>query len=162
MKTESVLNVLMYLFRNHMSENTEIQDVPSGKLIDHLEKIGFQRAAIQQAFAWLERLNDIQTNDEALKKNQGLRVYSDFEREVFDNECLGFLHFLEAQHILTPYTREIVVHQALELADDEEEEIDISLLKWVALMVLFNQPDERQALQCMEFLVLDDTSGTVH
>lgn len=161
MKTESVLNVLMYLFRHHMSEDAEIQDVSRGKLVDHLEKVGFQRTAIQQAFAWLERLNDLQTNDQALKENASLRVYNDFEKEVLDNDCLGFLHFLMEEKILTAYTRELVVHQALELAADDEE-VDVSLLKWVTLMVLFSQPEEQYALQCMEFLVLDEASGTVH
>ena len=161
MKTESVLNVLMYLFRHHMSEDAEIQDVPRGKLVDHLEKVGFQRSAIQQAFAWLERLNDLQTNDQALRENKSLRIYNEFEKEVLDNDCLGFLHFLVEAKILTPYTRELVVHQAMELAADDEE-VDVSLLKWVALMVLFSQPDDKLAMQCMEFLVLDEASGMVH
>ncbi len=161
MKTESVLNVLMYLFRHHMSDHTELTDVPRGSLIDHLEKIGFQRSAIQMAFAWLERLNDQDYADEALKQNTTVRIYNDYELELLNLECRGFLQFLEEQRILTPYTRELVIHQAIALAH-EDEEIDVSLIKWVALMVLFNQPDEKNALQCMEFLVLDDTTGTVH
>lgn len=162
MKTESILNVLMYLFRNHMSEDTVIDDVPRGKLIDHLEKIGFQRSAIRQAFAWLERLNATVADPDALNKPHKLRIYNDYENELLDVDCRGFLHFLEQEGILTPYTRELVIQQAIELAEDGDEEIDISLIKWVALMVLFNQPEEKRALQCMEFLVLDDTSGTVH
>lgn len=161
MKTESILNVLMYLFRHHMSENTVIDDVPRGKLIDHLEKIGFQRTTIRQAFAWLERLNASEVDSHALNQTQKVRIYNDYEADVLCIECRGFLHFLEQEGILTPYTRELVIQQALELAENDEE-VDVSLVKWVALMVLFSQPEEKRALQCMEFLVLDDTSGTVH
>lgn len=37
----------------------------------------------------------------------------------------------------------------------EDDEIGIAQVKWVTLLVLFNQPEEETALACMERLVLE-------
>lgn len=158
MKEESILNVLMYLFKNHMQHNCELDTVQT-KLFRQLEELGFRRKVIHQAFEWLSNLS--QENYEAIQLPQtnSLRVFTDFECELLNMECRSFIISLEQQGILNPYTRELVISQAMEL---EVEDIDISLIKWVTLMVLFSQPEEKHALSCMEFLVLDDTVGGIH
>ncbi len=158
MKEESVLNVLMYLFKNHMHENCGL-DAGQSKLLPKLEELGFQRQTIDQAFSWLNNLTRANWAPLQLPRQNSLRVFSDYECDVFDLDCRRFLMMLEYQAILNPHTRELVINQALEL---EPEGIDVSLLKWVTLMVLFNQPDEKHALSCMELLVLDDTIGGIH
>ena len=158
MKEESVLNVLMYLFKNHMQDNCELDTVQT-KLLQQLEDLGFRRQAIHQAFDWLDNLT--QEDFQAIQhpKKSSIRVFTEYECELLNMECRQFLISLEQQGVLNPHTRELVINQALEL---EPEDIDISLIKWVALMVLFNQPDEKHALACMEFLVLDETIGGLH
>ncbi|WP_423063162.1 DUF494 domain-containing protein [Candidiatus Paracoxiella cheracis] len=157
MKEESVLNVLMYLFKNHMQDNCEL-DTIQAKLLLQLEELGFRRKVINQAFEWLENLSR-ESQEPILQPSKcSLRVFSDYECELLDIDCRSFLISLEQQGILNPQTRELVISQAIEL---EFEGIDVSLLKWVTLMVLFNQPDEKHALACMEFLVLDDTIGGI-
>lgn len=158
MKEESVLNVLMYLFKNHMQESCEL-DTGELKLLVKLEELGFRRKAIDRAFTWLNNLTTGTRKPIDLPKKESLRVFNEYECDLLDMECRRFLLMLEQQGILNPHTRELVINQALEL---EPEGIDISLLKWVTLLVLFNQPDEKHALACMELLVLDDTIGGMH
>jgi Smg protein len=74
-------------------------------------------------------------------------------------ECRNFIIALELQGILSPLTREVVIHQTLELI---HEGIDLNLLKWVTLMVLFNMPNSEHALSHMEFLVLASAIDTIH
>lgn len=158
MKEESVLNVLMYLFKNHMLQNCEL-DTIEAQLLLQLEELGFRRKVIHQAFEWLENLS--QGNNHAIQPSQekSMRVFNGLECELLDLQCRSFIIALEQQGILNSHTRELVISQALEL---EVDTIDISLIKWVTLMVLFSQPEEKYALSCMEFLVLDDTIGGIH
>ncbi len=157
MKEESVLNVLMYLFRNHLQENLE-PDESESSLIFHLEEVGFERKAIIQAFEWLENLHE-QTHTPISLSTDSLRIYTAEECQKINPHCRGLLTYLEQEGILKPHTREMVINQTLEL---EIEGIDASLIKWVTLLVLFNQPEDKEALACMEFLVLDDTIDSIH
>lgn len=159
MKEETVLNVLMYLFRHHMHNHNIELDATQSKLTQQLEKIGFRRKVINQAFDWLDKLAQGTNTPIILQKDHAMRIYSPYEQERLDADCQGFILFLEQQNILTPHTRELVVSQALEL---NAEKLDISLIKWVTLMVLFNQADDTGALACMEYLVLDETMGAKH
>lgn len=158
MKDESVLTVLMYLFKTHIQENHSL-DVGEKTLLLRLEELGFHRAVIDQAFHWLNNLSQRVHEPMQPPDKNSFRVFSDYECTLFDKECLRFLVVLEQHSILNHHTRELVINQAIALAS---EGIDVSLLKWVTLIVLFNQPDEKQALASMELLVLDDTLGGIH
>lgn len=157
-RDESVLNVLMYLFKHHMHENCEL-DMLQPKLLTQLEEQGFRRKVIDRAFTWIDNLTRGTREPIQLPHRGSLRVFSDYECELLDVECRSFILTLEQQGILNAHTRELAINQALEL---EPEGIDISLFKWVTLLVLFNQPDEKHALACMEMLVLDETIGGIH
>jgi len=158
MKEENVLNVLMYLFKNHMQNSCEL-DTMQVTLLPQLEELGFQRKTIYQAFEWLENLAKEESETIQLPQNRSLRVFTEYECELLSMACRSFLVSLEQQGVLNAQTRELVINQVLELA---AEDIDVSLIKWVTLMVLFNQPDEKHALACMELLVLEDTVGGLH
>jgi len=158
MKEESVLNVLMYLFQNHMKESCEL-DRDAGSIIHALEEAGFPSPVINEAIHWLETLIKDDTQLIHAPRETSTRVFTPEEKEFIDPECLNFILSLETQGILTPETREIVINQAMTLGS---ELVDITLVKWVTLMVLFNQPHCENALACMEFLVLDNTLGGVH
>ena len=158
MKDGSVLTVLMYLFKNHMQENCTL-DAGEKKLFLRLEKLGFHRAVIDQAFRWLDNLSQGVHEPMQLPTKNSFRVFSDYECELLDSDCRHFLITLEQQSILNSHTRELVINQAIELIS---EGIDVSLLKWVTLMVLFNQTDKKQALVSMKLFVFDDTLGGMH
>jgi Smg protein len=44
----------------------------------------------------------------------------------------------------------------------ESEDFDLDQLKWVVLMVLFNQPGHEAAYTWVEDLVFDDTVNCLH
>ena len=159
MKENSVLHVLMYLFQNHMQNDCEVDEVDMD-LVEQLESAGFVLPVINQAIGWLSNLS---TENDATKLttpgDNAYRVFTGYELEMLGTDCINFIGDLERQGILNPTTREIVLHQAIEL---RSEGIDLNLIKWVTLMVLFNQPDEGEALSCMELLVLENPFGGIH
>lgn len=157
MKEASVLNILMYIFHNHMEKDQKIS-IDDMELVDELKSAGFHAISIGKAFRWLHHLTVL--TDKTLPLSQhAFRVYNEQELWLIDPECRSFILSLEHQGILTPTTREVVIHQTLELI---HEGVDINLIKWVTLMVLFNTPDCDDALAHMEFLVQSDAFDTVH
>ena len=154
---ESVLGVLMYLFHNHMEKDNEI-NLNDMELIDELKSAGFHAHNIGKAFRWLHHLIEYSEQETPPSANS-YRVFSEEECLLLSFESRSFILSLESQGILTPLTREIVIDQALELVN---EGIDLNLLKWVTLMVLFNLPGCETALSHMEFLVLSNTFDNVH
>ena len=83
MKEESVLNVLMYLFKNHMQENCEL-DIGESKLLLQLEELGFRRKVIDQAFTWLNNLSRGCREVIHRPKDDSLRVFSEYECEILN------------------------------------------------------------------------------
>ncbi|MCH9744448.1 MAG: DUF494 domain-containing protein [Gammaproteobacteria bacterium] len=157
-KEENVLTVLMYLFKHHMQENCEVEN-DEEKLISKLEEIGFRRPTIHKAFNWLTNLADLENTQPKNEQPQAIRVFAEEECKMLDIESRNFLLSLERQGILSPYMREVVINQVIQL---EQEGVDLNLIKWVTLMVLFNQPKSDPALSLMELLVLDESRGGIH
>lgn len=159
MKEHSVLGVLMYIFKHHMQQNCEI-DAEEENLLPSLEQIGFKRNTIIQALSWLGNLTQVSHNKPNEPRDKSFRIYSEYECEYLDLHCQSYILQLEQQGVLNAVTREIVISQVIEL---ENEGIDVNLIKWVTLMVLFNQTNDDQALAYMEFLVLNgNDDGSIH
>ena len=146
----NTLSALMYLFKHHMRNDCQL-DKAEVELLDELEDVGFEPIVIEHAFSWLHELALHSKSKSTLPGNTSMRVFSDHEKVYFDNECQDFIMMLDAQSILNPFTREMVIHQVMTLG---AERIDVALIKWVTLMVLFNQPDSQGSLVSMERLVL--------
>ena len=153
----TTLDILMYLFHHHMERDQHI-DLNDMELVDELKSAGFHAHSIGKAFRWLHQLTQWSEQD-IPPSDTSFRVFNDEECALISPECRHFIVSLEQQKILSPHTREIVIHQAMELM---HEGLDLNLLKWVTLMVLFNTPDNENALKHMEFLVLNDSFESVH
>jgi Smg protein len=156
---ENALDVLMYLFHNAMEVDVEV-DVDRDRDFVQWELLaaGFPLREIDQAFAWLDSLVD--RPPAALPVNpRACRIYVPAELARLDVECRGFLLFLEQSGILDPETRERVIDRAMALDADE---IDVYELKWIILMILFNQPGQEEACAWMEDLVFDAAPGYLH
>jgi Smg protein len=158
---ESVFDVLMYLFENYMSEEAPEMDQDRETLKSELLRAGFHDREIGKALDWLEGLAQLQhaAVSPLVKPTRAMRIYSAQELEKLDLDCRGFLLFLEQMGVLDPPTREMVIDRAMAL---EGAEMDLDQLKWVILMVLFNQPGHEAAFAWMEDLVLDDMTTTLH
>lgn len=153
---ENVLDVLMYLFQNYMSDEVEAEpdrDTVQNELLE----AGFPSLEISQAFDWLEGLVEQQDMPvDLLNGERAFRIYTPRESRKLDIECQGYLLFLERTGIVSSQTRELVIDRVMALQTDD---IDLHQLKWIILMVLFNQPGQEEAYAWMEDMVFDDWSG---
>lgn len=158
---ENVLEVLMYLFENYMDDDTEF-NADQETLAAKLREAGFRRGEINKAFTWLEDLSSMceeNSTDSNAGKRLSLRHYSAEENEKLDTGAKGFLLFLEQHGILDAATREMVIDRVMAL---DTEEFDLEQLKWVVMMILYNQPGRDQAYAWMEDLVYDEIQGHLH
>lgn len=157
---QDVFDILLYLFENYMYEEGDL-DQDRETLRKELADAGFRQNEIGKAFDWLEGLAAMQDSPEALPpaRQHSIRLYGDDELERLDTECRGFLLFLEQMGVLDHTTREMVIDRVMALDSDE---VDLEQVKWVVLMVLFNQPGQEAAVAWMEDLVLDEMAGLLH
>jgi Smg protein len=143
---ENVLDVLMYLFEHSIDEESE-EEPDRAELERHLDEAGFAQGEIDRALGWLDRL--MSETPLAARGGDGAaqRIYADEERKRLNTDARGFLLHLEQNGLLTAGTRELILDRVMEL---DAEEIDLDQLRWVVLMVLFNQPDDSIAYSRLE------------
>ena len=155
---ENTLDVLLYLFQNFMDGEFEI-DPDRDLLEDQLVEAGFQPYEIDKAFLWLDDLSTQQEKQGAIQHNGSFRVFVDEELSSLDLECRDFLLYLENMGVLTPENRELVIERVMAL---DSNDFDIERLKWVILMVLFNQPEESSNYEWIENMVFDSSLESLH
>lgn len=160
---ESILDVLLYLFEHYFTDDADLvrdrDSLRSGPLFDELGKAGFSPAEINKAFEWLDALAEQRPSASAPRANGPVRVFFGPELDKLDVECRGFLLFLEQHGVLDADQRELVLDRAMAL---DQDEIDLDDLKWVVLMVLFNQPGSEAAYAWMETQMFEDEPEPVH
>lgn len=164
---ESILDVLLYLFEHYFADDADlVRDrdcLRSGPLFDELGQAGFTPAEINKAFEWLDALarqRPAVRPDAAMARAGGpTRVYAGPELDRLDTDCRGFLLFLEQHGVLDAGQREVVLDRAMAL---DQDDIDLDDLKWVVLMVLFNQPGAEAAYAWMETQIFEQEPEPVH
>lgn len=155
---EDMFEILMYLFENHMQGDCKLH-ITEEVLMAELERVGFNSLTIDKALDWLDGLIQVQEQTAPITATESARVFTTQEAQKLGPEVIGFLLSLQNMNILNTITRELVIDRLMAI---EEEDIDLPQVKWVTLLVLFNQPDEEAALACMENLVLENTSYGLH
>lgn len=160
---EGILDVLLFLFEHYLDADADLvrdrDELRSSALLAELGEAGFSAAEVHKAFDWLDALAE-QRPQVALARADGpVRVYSAPEVARLDVHCRGFLMFLEQHGVLDADQRELVLDRAIAL---EQEEIDLDDLKWVVLMVLFNQPGSEAAYAWMQTQMFEDEPEPVH
>lgn len=153
-----MFEVLMYLFENHMQSSCKLHLTEDALMLE-LEDAGFNPATIDKALDWLDGLITLQENTTEQSTVKSIRIYIPHERYKLNTKIIGFLLFLEQVCILNTITRELVIDRLMAI---EDQEVDLPQVKWVTLLVLFNQPDQEAALACMENLVLENTVYGLH
>ena len=155
---ETILDVLLYLFENYFYDDPDaVRDRDS--LQHGLIQAGFSPTEISKAFDWLEALANQRPTLANPRANGPVRVYVEAEVDRLDQECLGFLMFLEQHGVLDADQRELALDRAMAL---DQEEVDLDDLKWVVLMVLFNQPGAEAAFAWMENQMFGDDPEPIH
>ncbi|MGO8830921.1 MAG: DUF494 family protein [Steroidobacteraceae bacterium] len=155
---DNVLDLLIYLFENYMSTDEEPRP-DRNTLKTELDKAGFPEPDIDRALEWLDGLSGEQLGKVAEATARAVRVFSSQELLRLDTDVRGYLMYLENVHILSGTQRELVIDRLMAL---EADEIDIEQVKWVVLMVLFNQPGQESAYAQMEDLVFEERSDALH
>ena len=155
---ENVFDVLMYLFENYYMDEENPVTPDRESVQQELHNAGFPAPEIEQAFNWLEDLAT-GTPPPVMQAEHSLRLFSRQETERLDTECQGLLLFLEQMGVLNPISRERVIDRAMALENDD---FDIDQLKWVVLMVLFNQPGEEAAYTWLEDMVFENMTNGLH
>lgn len=157
---ESILDVLLYLFEHYFT-NDDLD--PAAQDRDSLQKdllqAGFSPAEINRAFDWLEALDNGRPGDRPARSGVPTRVFNGPEIDKLDVEARGFLLYLEQHGILDADQRELVLDRAMAL---DQDSIDLDDLKWVVLMVLFNQPGAEAAYAWMETQIFSDEPEPLH
>jgi Smg protein len=144
----------MFLFEEYLGDNNEAIDERTQMQL-RLEEVGFQHQEIDQAFNWLEDLATLREVSDYMPANtNSTRIFSEVEKNILDDECLGFLMFLEQSDILTPVTRELVLDRITAL----DHALDIEQLKWIVMIVLHTHPGEENAFAWMESLIFNDVA----
>lgn len=160
---ESILDVLLYLFEHYFTDDADLvrdrDSLQSGPLFDELGQAGFSPAEINKAFEWLDALANQRPGASVARADGPTRVFAGPELDKLDVECRGFLLFLEQHGVLDAGQRELVVDRAMAL---DQDELDLDDLKWVVLMVLFNQPGSEAAYAWMETQMFEDEPEPVH
>src|SRR5580704_3300023 len=143
-----MFEILMFLFENYMDGNAALK-IDNESLTVELEKIGFDRYDINRALHWLNGLIQFQktVSDGPPLTALAIRHYLPEEAERLGVEGRGLLLYLEQIGVLDPVTREIAIDRVMAL---DYREVDLGRIKWVVLMVLFNQPDKKTALNLMQ------------
>jgi Smg protein len=155
---ENVFDVLMYLFEKYYMDDENPVAPDRDSVQQELSKAGFPHEEIDRAFNWMEGLATAPSAP-AMQAKRSIRMFSETEMSRLDTECRGFILFLEQMGVLTPASRELAIDRAMAL---ENEYFDIEQMKWVILMVLFNQPGEEAAYAWVEDLVFDTTASGLH
>ena len=160
---ESILDVLLYLFEHYFTNDAIDPDddltAPDGPLMGELVEAGFSQAEVRKAFDWLDTLARQRPAPGQPRANGPTRVFHGAELDKLDTESRGFLLFLEQHGILDADQRELVLDRAMAL---DQDELELDDLKWVVLMVLFNQPGSEAAYAWMETQMFLDEPEPVH
>lgn len=160
-RMDTLLDVLLYLFENYFYDDPELAR-DRATLQVSLIQAGFSPAEVSKAFDWLDVLSAQRSGFEPVHDGSQpgpVRLYADQEMERLDIDCRGFLMFLTDNGILDAAQHEHVVERAMAL---DQEDIDLDDLKWVVLMVLFNQPGQEAAFAWMESHMFHDENEPVH
>lgn len=154
-----MFEILMYLYENYMNDGVKI-NADLTTVVTQLESMGFYDDDINQALNWLQGLKDIQALVEGGAPTAlALRHFSPEESQRLGKKGKAFLQQLEQLNILDPMTREIVLDRIVALYPHQ---VDMGRIKWVVLIVLFNQPSKKQALTLLQDMILSEAHRVLH
>jgi len=157
---QNVVDVLMYLFENIITDESIIFS-ENEHMFDRLEDLGFPQHEILLAFDWLEDLAEIHTELLSTESRpsintKSVRIYSELEKCLLDQDCISFLLQLEHNQVISPLSREVILDRVIAL----DVELELEQLKWICMIVLYSQPGEENAYVWMENLIFETNQST--
>jgi Smg protein len=160
---DNMFDVLMYIFENYIDDDRG-DEPDEAALSTELGDAGFHQGEINKAFAWLEDLSQLceQEYDDSQSiacSSSSNRIYSDQEKHKISLDARGFITRLEFYRIINTSVREVILDRAMAL---EAEHIDLDQMKWVAMMVLYNQPGRETNYLWLENLLFELEQEVLH
>lgn len=157
-----MFEIIMYLFESYIQVD-QTMELDTQEVTDELMQEGFQRAEIIKALAWLDNLESMHTQDPKSRaiseKSTSHRIYSKAEQLQITLEGRVYIAYLEQAKILTSHTREMVVDCVMSL---DHADLILEDLKWLILMVLYNDPVSDDAFLQLESMLMDFEEGLIH
>lgn len=152
---EDILEALMYIFDYCIDQETGVM-ADATEIEDSLSEVGFSKKETEKAMAWLDGLADWRNNSEQMTVSaKSIRIFSTSELRLLPKECVDYIIQLSNKGILDPLAREMVIERSIALAKSNEQ-LDLEKVRWVAMMILFNLPDQEHL-----FAMLEDNAGEV-
>lgn len=155
-----MFDILVYLFETYPVMD---QFPASAVLVRKLSAVGFEQAEISAALNWLSKLEKRVADPSLLAASSpSVRLLDSREEARLSLECRSFLLFLENAQAIDSRLREVILEQALLLAD---ETISLAKLKIITLMVLWRHQPQIEAINSLlleELLVADESPLPVH
>ena len=156
---ETILDVLMYMFQSYVEDNEEVE-LDKESLHKNLLEAGFADQNIEKAFEWLEGLPGVDHNTLLNKPTKNsFRLFSDVEHRKIGEEGLSFLMFLERLGVFHGEIREHVIDRIMAL---DTQSVDLSQIRWVVLMILFNTPGNESNYTWLQNLNSDKALPYIH
>ena len=154
-----MFEVLVYLYENYWRPDA----CPEPKQLSRkLSAVGFEPEEIQDALRWLDGLaQNAEANTEPAARSpvQGsMRIYTEAEREVLNEDSVGFICFLESAGVLPAPMREMVIDRAMAVGTGT---MDLEDLKIIVLMVFWSLGEEPDAL-ILDELFVDPEDRLIH
>lgn len=156
---ETILDVLMFMFQSYVEDNEEVE-LDKESLHKNLSDAGFADQNIERAFAWLEGLPGVDDTSLINKPtNNSFRLFSEAEHLKIGEEGLSFLMFLERLGIYNSEIREHVIDRIMAL---DTQSVDLSQIRWVVLMILFNTPGNESSYTWLQNLNSEKALPYIH
>lgn len=157
-----MFEIIMYLFESYIQIDQTIE-LDTQEVTDELMQEGFQKSEIAKALAWLDNLANMHKQEPQSRatpehKNSH-RIYNKQEQHQISLECRNYIHYLEEAKILNTHTREMVIDCIMSL---DSSEMILEDVKWLILMVLFNDPKSDDAFLQLESMLMDFEDGLIH
>jgi len=157
-----MFEIIMYLFESYIQID-QTMELDTQEVTDELMQEGFQKSEIAKALAWLDNLANMHKQDPQSRaipeQKDSHRIYNKQEQSQISLECRNYIHYLEEAKILTTHTREMVIDCIMSL---DSGELILEDVKWLILMVLFNDPKSDDAFLQLESMLMDFEDGLIH
>lgn len=157
-----MFEIIIYLFESYIQIEQTIE-LNADQITDELLEEGFPQEEISKALTWLDKLATLHEDNEQNKASDAQktsqRIYSDAEQQLLSTECQGYLCYLEQAELLNTCNREAVIDCAMSL---EINSLSLHNLKWLVLMVLYNNPESEDEFMQLESMILDYEEGLIH
>ena len=134
---EDFLDVLLYLFE-YYSEDPVRETGSNFEIRKHLKGAGFEDDVINHAMDWVAIFKGPTDSAEiTIPQSLSVRIFSNEEKSLLDDECQNYIIRLEKFGLLTPQKRELLIDKLTSIGF---EPMDIEVVKALSILMLFQEP----------------------